>query len=213
MEWNKAGMFRRERMMMTNWQEPVLLLHPCFSLVPPEASTGWRIPAWTVHLGGDSGHAGRGVGKWGREGRQHVKRPFRFSFQLVVCGWCGIRKRLVNPKVMCLLSHLLTHKVGPFVRYFGWFHDNVPAFCQLSVSHLCLWSLITYMYQTIYVWVGALQAGKGPMSSTHHQTQCVLSAKAEEADQILWFFLSSRGARCNTCAWTPDNWTSKNFTI
>lgn len=63
-------MFRRERMMLTNWQELVQLLHPSFSLraplppAPRESSTDWRIPVQIVYMGGDPGHTGREVGKW-----------------------------------------------------------------------------------------------------------------------------------------------------
>lgn len=127
-------MFRRERLMLTNWQEPMQLLHPYFSLAPaPKSSTDWRFPVWIVCLGGDPRHTGRGVGWWTREGETVLEAVRILSLTGSLWLMWYIEKTGESHGV-CFLLKLLHHKFGNSRQYHERFHDHALAFCELSAS-------------------------------------------------------------------------------
>lgn len=172
MEWNKAGMLRRERIDVKLTRTHAVIT-VWLSLIAPEASPHWRIPGWIVYLGGDLGHTGREMGKWGRE-REGVPRGGHSDFLSgYVSGWCGVEEILLDSMIMCSLSHLLPHKVGVqavFIHSSSVMCDSMvmhqhSVSSQKAVQGDALWRGKTTqnMYQSEEAWIAALQDDKGPM--------------------------------------------------
>ena len=165
-------------------------------------------------MGGDPGHAARKVDKWDiAEKRQHLKSPLRIS--LADCGWCDWcnRKDWWIPWLCarCSVSFLIkwVHSAHTILQAIPLLSESSAGWGTVERKEKPTWN----MYQSTHVWIAALQGEQGFNIINLSPSAMGLIFKIWKSLSNTASFWVVAGARCNTCPWTSDNWTSKNLTM